>query len=196
MSERKPTLAAVSAFHALSAPDVELVLKAQRALTRSDFVIPETMSDLTTRRRAILGDDSILRSDPRIRVVTDDLGMKDYMTLFGEADVSLAPARWEGLGMHLFEAQSLAVPTISCNIPPINEIIQDGVNGLLVECRAIGTRKNGLTAYEPPVEALRAAMSRLSDPHFARELAEGTAEIRRIRRWDVTREDYASLLSY
>ncbi len=195
MSTRKPTLAAVAAFHELADPNLEFVIKAQRPLAPSDFVIPETMSDVGARRRAILGNDDILRQDPRIRVVTDDLPLVDYMKMFAQADVSVAPSRWEGLGVHLFEAQSLGVPTISCNIPPINEIIQDGVNGLLVPCRPIGTRKNGLTAYQPSVAALGVAMSRLSDPHLARDLAEGTAEVRRARRWEFTRDDYASLLS-
>lgn len=195
MSVRKPSAATVRAFSEVESPDSELILKSQRNFDKTDFVIPASISDLSLPRRRILGDDSILRGDRRIKVVNKDMAHDEYLRLFAKCDVSLAPSRWEGLGLHLFEAQSLGVPTISCDIAPINEIIEHGLNGLLVECRPIGTRKNGLTAYEPTIEGLKTAISALNDPERARDLAMGTVEVREKRNWNFTKSDYAQLLS-
>lgn len=195
MSVRKPSAATVRAFSGVKSPDIELILKIQREISKTDFVIPESMSDLSTPRRRILGDDSILHGDSRIKVVNKDMSHDEYLRFFAECDVSLAPSRWEGLGLHLFEAQSLGIPTISCDIAPINEVIEDGLNGLLVECRPIGTRKNGLTAYEPTIEGLKSAITALNDPVRARDLALGTAEVRAQRDWRFTESDYGQLLS-
>lgn len=195
MSVRKPSAATVRAFREVELPDIELILKIQRDIDKTDFVIPENIADLSPPRRRILGDDSILHGDSRIKVINKDMSHDEYLRLFAECDVSLAPSRWEGLGLHLFEAQSLGIPTISCDIAPINEVIEHGLNGLLVECRPIGTRKNGLKAYEPTIEGLKTAITALNDPVCARDLAMGTAEVREKRNWRFTKSDYAQLLS-
>jgi len=41
--------------------------------------------------------------------------------LYGVGDVLLAPSRWEGLGLQLYEGQAAGLPLITTNAPPMNE---------------------------------------------------------------------------
>jgi len=195
MSIRKPTAATVKAFREVRTLENELLLKVQRPIRKMDFVLPETIEDLATPRRKVLADDSVIDGDARIKIIDQDMTQDDYLSLFANCDVSLAPSRWEGLGLHLFEAQSLGVPTITCNIPPMSEVIEDGVNGLLVDCKPIGLRENGLMAYEPTIDGLRSAIAAFSDPIRAKDLAMGTKEVREKRKWSLTCKDYLELLT-
>ena len=72
------------------------------------------------------------QKDSRIHIVTDDLDTEDYYRLFSSCHVCLAPSRWEGLGLHLFEAVRFAVPSITNDAPPMNEIVINEFNGLNV----------------------------------------------------------------
>ena len=55
------------------------------------------------------------RRDRRIEVITADLPTDEYLRMFAAADACLAPSRWEGLGLHLFEATALGVPVMDCS---------------------------------------------------------------------------------
>ncbi len=47
-------------------------------------------------------------------------------------DVFALPSRWEGFGLVLLEAGGCGVPVVATDIAPINEIIRNGCDGLLV----------------------------------------------------------------
>ena len=63
------------------------------------------------------------------------------------ADVCVAPSRWEGLGLHLYESMALGLPVITNDAPPMNEVIRDGENGLLV---ASAPPRAGAARGSPP----------------------------------------------
>jgi len=64
------------------------------------------------------------------------LGYQSNMVWFYSLlDVLVIPSHWEPMGLTEIEAQSMHVPTISSNIPALNEIIQDRKNGLLFEAK-------------------------------------------------------------
>lgn len=193
MSTRKPTAAAVSAFRSIPDPSLRLIIKSQRSLKASDFVIPETFAEVRQARKGNVGEIDLVRGDPRIVTLESDLIAAEYFDLFASCDVALAPSRWEGLGLHLYEALALGVPLISCDIPPINEVITHGADGLLVECRSIGKRKSGITIYEPSITGLRDAIRAISDPVLAAELASNTEQGRRRWSWDKTKAAYCEL---
>ena len=48
-------------------------------------------------------------------------------------DVAMLMSRWEGFGLVLPEYMLIKKPIVASNVDAIPEIIQDGVNGLLVE---------------------------------------------------------------
>jgi glycosyltransferase involved in cell wall biosynthesis len=88
------------------------------------------------------------------------LGFRDDVPLLMQSfDLLLVPSLWEGFGLVLIEAMSAGVPCIASNVSSIPEILEDGVNGLLV----------------PPgnVEALVSAVERLrSDPALRKRLGD------------------------
>ena len=74
--------------------------------------------------------------DARIEVLVEDEATADHLQRFAANDICLAPARWEGLGLPLYEAMSFGMPVVTNDYPPLNEAVADEVNGLLVELGA------------------------------------------------------------
>ena len=140
MSKRKPLAATIEAFRSTSDPRLRLVLKAQVERQAKQVA------------RMIRGGSRFGRRDRRIEVITADLPTDDYLRMFAAADVCLAPSRWEGLGLHLFEATALGVPIVTNDNPPMNEVVIDGMNGLLVPGVPDGQApRSGIPAFAPDV---------------------------------------------
>jgi glycosyltransferase involved in cell wall biosynthesis len=93
-----------------------------------------------------------------IREAVDFAGQsRGVPDLLRDADLLLLPSRWEGFGFVLIEAMLMELPTVSFDLPAAQEIVVDGVTGLL--------------APQGDVEALGAAMTALlTAPARARDL--------------------------
>jgi 1,2-diacylglycerol 3-alpha-glucosyltransferase len=167
MSARKPFEAVLRAFRATENPRLRLVFKAQ---------VPR--GGRKVKRLA--------RRDDRIEVISEDLGTDEYHRLFAGCDVCLAPSRWEGLGLHLYEATAFGMPIITNDNPPMNELVTDGANGLLVPGVPAGEAKSGIPAFEPDVNALSAAIERIADDKLRARLTRGAIELRERLSWDRT----------
>ncbi len=184
MSKRKPLAATIEAFRATSDPRLRLVLKAQVERQAKQVA------------RMIRGGSRLGRRDRRVEVITADLPTDEYLRMFAAADVCLAPSRWEGLGLHLFEATALGLPIVSNDNPPMNEVVIDGSNGLLVPGRPDGTApRSGIPAFSPDVAALSAAIERLGDDDLRAELAAGARRRRDELSWEHTAADLAALIA-
>lgn len=120
LSKRKPTDAVLEAFLAVDDPRARLVLKIQDE----------------AQGRELAG--QARSRDPRIEVIVGDLPAEAHLRLFAGCDVSLAPSRWEGLGLHLYEAVAFGLPTITNDAPPMNEMVAHGVDGWLVPGSTVG----------------------------------------------------------
>lgn len=57
---------------------------------------------------------------------------EEKLALLGASDVLPFPSRYEGFGLPLLEGMAAGTPVISTDIPVVNEIVQHGVNGLLI----------------------------------------------------------------
>ena len=136
-----------------------------------------------------------VKDDSRIELVLEDLPTDVHLQMFADADVCMAPARWEGLGLHLYEAIAFGQPIVCNDDPPMNELVTDGVNGLLVRSHDDGLANSGIPARTVDVDALTGAISRLADPGLRAELSAGALRIREERSWDRTVADFASLIS-
>ena len=175
LSKRKPLRPILEAFRGVSDPDIRLTVKAQvkRQAKRLHRAAEE---------------------DPRIDVILEDLPTDEHLRLFAAADVCLAPSRWEGLGLHLYEASAFGMPVITNDNPPMNEIVVDGVNGLLVKGRRRGEAKSGIPSYDPSIRGLRKAIKRLADHELRAELRRGALEQRERLDWRHTVDGYARLV--
>jgi hypothetical protein len=184
MSKRKPLAATIEAFRATSDPRLRLRLKAQVDRQAKQVA------------RMIRGGSRFGRRDDRIELITADLPTDEYLRMFAAADVCLAPSRWEGLGLHLFEATALGLPIVTNDNPPMNEVVIDGANGLLVPgVRDGNAPRSGIAAYAPDIVALTAAIERIADDGLRGELAAGARRRREELSWDHTRADLGELVS-
>jgi len=178
LSRRKSLEDVIPAFSAVTDPSLWLLVKTQDV---GDRLPPE-------RERASW--------DPRITLLDEDLATADYLRLLASADACLAPARWEGLGLHLFEAAGLGVPVITNDRPPMSEVVQHDANGLLVDSLLDGAAPSGIPAYRPDPATLEAAIRRMADPDLRRRLAKGARRASRDRlSWARTIEGIRGLIA-
>jgi glycosyltransferase involved in cell wall biosynthesis len=175
MSRRKPFEATLEAFSRVPDPRLRLVFKSQ--------------VDRRMKRVA-----KLVGRDRRVEIVSGDLPTDEHLRLFASADVCLAPSRWEGLGLHLYEATAFGMPVVTNDNPPMNEVVEHERNGLLVAGVPAGTAKSGIPAYEPDVGELAGAIARIADDSLRSGLAEGAREARERMSWERTVADLAALL--
>jgi glycosyltransferase involved in cell wall biosynthesis len=112
------------------------------------------------------------------------------------ADVTLSPARWEGLGLPLYEAVAFGQPAITNDVAPMNEITIHERNGLLVASRPDGEARSGIPAHVFDPQAMAEAIDRLTDDDDLRsQLAAGARELREGERaWSHTLRGFEALL--
>jgi 1,2-diacylglycerol 3-alpha-glucosyltransferase len=133
--------------------------------------------------------------DERVVIELEDRPTDEHMRQFASCDVCLSPSRWEGLGLPLYEAIAVGMPTITNDSPPMNEVVLDGVNGVVVASVGWGEAGSGILAFDPDFEQLSAAIELLADDGERERLAAGARELREGERsWQRTVEGLASLL--
>jgi 1,2-diacylglycerol 3-alpha-glucosyltransferase len=177
LGHRKPLQPVLEAFAATDDPRMRLVVKAQ------------------VERKQVRPAEEAAKLDPRIELRLGDQPTAEHLREIASFDVCLAPARWEGLGLPLYEAIAFGQPAITNDAPPMNEPVHDGVNGLLVASRTNGTAKSGITAVDPDISDLRRAIEELADDSRRAELAAGALRVRNEERpWSATVEGIALML--
>jgi glycosyltransferase involved in cell wall biosynthesis len=175
LSKRKPVEEIVKAFRRFDDPDATLVIKGQ------------VERELKTLERAAV-------RDPRVEVVLADLPTDEHLRRFAAADVCVAPSRWEGLGLHLYESMALGLPVITNDFPPMNEVIRNGENGLLVASRNRGHATSGIPAQKLSVRDLTRALREVAEPGRLEQLRAGVERARERLAWEHTVGDYAELV--
>ncbi len=175
LGPRKPHREVVEAFREAKGDHLRLIFKAQ---------LERRMNYLT----------KAAEEDPRIELVVDDMETEEHLKLFASCDVCLGPSRWEGLGLFLYEAAAFGMPQITNDSPPMNEVVRDGVNGILTADVQDGTADSGIPSMKPDVGSLTAAIERIARPDEWARLAEGARATREELSWERTVEDYDRLI--
>ncbi len=176
IGHRKPVKEVVEAFMRTLDPSLRLLVTAQVDRKRLDQV------------------KEMVAGDSRIELVLDDLPRLEHLARIAGCDVCVTPSRWEGLGLPLYEATAFGQPIIVNDNPPMNEVVTDGVNGLLVAGIEDGTAKSGIPAHSPDVTELAGAFERLADPELRAKLAEGSRNLRSELTWERTVDGFRDLL--
>jgi glycosyltransferase involved in cell wall biosynthesis len=133
--------------------------------------------------------------DERVVIELEDRPTDEHMRQFASCDVCLSPSRWEGLGLPLYEAIAVGMPSITNDSPPMNEVVLDGVNGICVDSVPWGEAGSGIPAFDPDFGQLTAAIERLGEADERERLIAGAIRLRETdRSWDRTKEGLAGLL--
>jgi glycosyltransferase involved in cell wall biosynthesis len=74
----------------------------------------------------------------RMRVIDREVSNEQMRALLSQVDVTLFPSRFEGVGYPVLESLHAGVPVIATDGPPMNEVVVDERNGLLVRARDAG----------------------------------------------------------
>jgi 1,2-diacylglycerol 3-alpha-glucosyltransferase len=179
IGHRKPLGPVIEAFERTRNPDLRLLVKAQ-----------------VDRPKKIAAAQEAASRDPRIQIALADQPRAEHLASFASCDVCVSPSRWEGLGLPLYEATAFGMPVITNDDPPMNEVIEDGLNGLLVPSEPDGRAKSGIQARAVDVAALAGAIERLGEPELRGRLAEGARRVRTERGWEHTVGGMAELLEH
>ena len=170
---RKPVRKTVEAFKAVGSRDIRLIIKSQ-AISRN--------------AESFYADD-----DPRISFICDDMPANEYARLFAGCHVCLAPSRWEGLGVHLYEAMAYGMPVVATDIPPINEVVMNGVSGLLCRTTLLRHMESGIPVFDPDPEHLRQCIAEIAEPACLEQLTEGVRRRRNAFSWTTTARHFLAL---
>ena len=177
MGKRKPFPEIVEAFVRTSDPRLRLLIRGQvdRKANRLE--------------KAAGGDEGVV-------IELEDRPTAEHMRQFAGCDVCLSPSRWEGLGLPLYEAMAVGMPTITNDSPPMNEVILDGVNGICVDSIPWGEAGSGIPAFDPDFDQLTEAIERLGDDAERARLSAGALALRDGERsWERTVEGLKELLA-
>ena len=96
--------------------------------------------------------------------------VRDMPALFGAVDAVALPSYREGLPKGLIEAAASQLPLVTTNVPGCREVVEDGVDGLLVPAR--------------DAPALARAIARLQDDPLLRERLARGARARAVAEFD------------
>ncbi|MGI8460931.1 MAG: glycosyltransferase family 4 protein [Solirubrobacterales bacterium] len=176
IGHRKPVNEVVEAFMRTLDPKLRLTITAQVDRKRLDQA------------------KEMVAGDSRIALILDDLPRLEHLARVASCDVCVTPSRWEGLGLPLYEATAFGMPIVVNDNPPMNEVVTDGENGLLVQGVEDGKAKSGIPAFSPDVTELARAFERLADPELRAQLAEGSLRLRDQLPWSRTVEGFRELL--
>lgn len=130
----------------------------------------------------------------RVEWIKDDLGFQEFHTLMASCHVCLAPSKWEGLGLHLYEAIAHGLPIISIDSPPTNEIVIHQKTGLLVPGIEVTQSRSGIPGYTCNVEDLGQAIIQLSDINVWNTFHANVLEQRDRMAWQHTVDDLETLI--
>jgi len=120
--------------------DVPLVISVSSLTAQKDhYTLIKAIKKLPAVHLMIVGEGEL--KSRLIRFVTE-LGIKDRIYFLGyrgdvpqlmkTADIFVQSSHWEGFGMTVIESMACGVPVIGTDVPGLNEVIIDGISGILI----------------------------------------------------------------
>jgi glycosyltransferase involved in cell wall biosynthesis len=100
------------------------------------------------------------------------LGRERVLELFAASDASVLPSSWENFPHAVVEALAVGAPVIATAVGGVPEVVEDGVNGLLVPPNDVDAFAEALSRFASDAD-LRARLRAAAAPSVAR-FARGT----------------------
>jgi len=194
LGARKPLGPVVQAFRQGATNGATLTIKTQTSIRRGDLHVWDSTAQLSRRHRTNDGAEPVHGfDDDRIRVVDDDLPEAEFLCDLQAHDVIVGVSRWEGLGLHLYEAEALGLPLLLNHMEPYTSFAAESTLVEFVDSHEIGQRPCGLPVHEIDVASLAGGFHRLSQRQAVDSLriAEQTSHD---MRWAAFKTSLGSLL--
>jgi len=169
--EGVPVVGMIGRISSQKAPDifVRMAERVSRVIPEAHFVIVGDGQDRALIDRMI----SDRGMEDRFHITGWISNPNDYMALF---DVGTLMSRWEGFGLVLCEYMAAGIPLVSTRIDAIPDLVEDGVNGLLVDM------DNDVKAAECVVRILQDAQLRQRLVENGTRVVEEKFDISRVAR--------------
>lgn len=115
----------------------DLLLKAFQKINGKVELVIHSQAPLSK-----FGDDAaeIVKKDKRIEFIEKTVPAPG---LYHRGDIFVYPTRLEGIGLCVPEALACGLPVVTTDNAPMNEFVQDNVNGLLVKVKETRKREDG-----------------------------------------------------
>ena len=86
--------------------------------------------------RSVIGEKEIsdFKENPKIKLLGH---ISDMRSLYQKIDIVVLPSWREGLSKALIESASMGLPIITTDIPGCNDVVDNGISGLLVPVKDI-----------------------------------------------------------
>lgn len=175
LGKRKPIRKVIKAFQKAEGDHLRLVISAQ--VPRNAEMLHEAAAE-----------------DPRIELALEDEPEQRHRERMAACDVLIAPSRWEGLGLPLYEATAYGMPIITNDQPPMSEMVNRGKSGVLITSTEKGTARSGIPAWDPDVGEMTEAIELLGNHEELERCRRGVLQLQKDRRWELTVEGFAELL--
>lgn len=109
-----------------------------------------------------------LEAEPGARVeLLGSLTRDDVLRLFADADASVLSSSWENFPHTVVESLAVGTPVISTSVGGVPEIVEDGVNGLLVPADDVEALASAIRRFAAQPD-LRARLRAAAAPSVAR----------------------------
>ena len=130
---RKNTEVVIEAFKELDKENTKLIISSQKSLNKENL-------------------------PANIEIIDKNMSRNELIDLYYKCDVVLLPSKWETVGLPILESLAAGKPVITSNAPPMNEFINEGLNGCLVTGELVKYPDIGIYSCEVSPLALKNKM--------------------------------------
>lgn len=104
------------------------------------------------------------KTPPNLEIYSDELIPRaEFDYLMAHAGIFVVPSEMEGYGHYINEGRKSGAIVITTDAPPMNELVEDGVNGILIPVvsRKLYRRSSGAERFWVEARGIRDAMARV-----------------------------------
>lgn len=169
---RKGTKEVVQAFTEIKNNDnIKLIINSQKSINHYGNIVPLIKNNKNIEFRVI--------------------NTTDLNSLYADGDVAVQPSKFEGIGLTIPESMACGLPTITTNMPPMNEFVKN--NNYLVDvenCSQSVSPNKEISVCNIDINHLSSLMEQLIDCDISSESKQVRQIIKEKFSWNVWHNKY------